>query len=569
MHLRILGGCLSISLLLAQAQAQAQDIVPLPAHLQRHAGEFTVTADTAIVAGTGTLAEAHMLREYLGRATGFAFPLAARPRANAIRLDLDSKLTALGKEGYRLRSNAKGVTISAAAPQGLFYGMQTLRQMLPADIYREAPVQRNWPLPAVSIDDSPRFGWRGSHLDVARHFMPKNFVLKHIELLAQHKMNVFHWHLTDDQGWRIEIKRFPRLTEVGAWRSETQLTARPGDGAGLRYDGQPHGGFYTQDDIREVVAYAAARHITVVPEIEMPGHALAAIAAYPELGNHPEKQLAVGREWGVITHVFSPQDSTVHFLQQVMDEVLALFPSRYIHVGGDECPKIEWAQSPAALTRMKALQLVPASTTLDEIVQYKDAQGKPAEHPALHGLQSWFIGQMDTYLASKGRRLIGWDEILDGGLAPGATVMSWRGEQGGLKAAGAGHDVVMTPERDTYLDYAQAARGTPGYREPPGARAVNTLDHIYAYEPLPAAMPQQLTRHVLGSQAQLWTEYMRTPREVEYMAWPRLLAMSELLWTPKPLRDYGKFQQRLPASLQRLDSQDVNYRPADGPRGPR
>jgi hexosaminidase len=252
-----------------------------------------------------------------------------------------------------------------------------------------------------------------------------------------------------------------------------------------------------------------------------------------------------------------------------MDEVLALFPGQYIHVGGDECPKTEWAHSPAALARMKTLKLVPASTTPEDIQNYKDAQGKPAEHPALHQLQSWFIGQMDVYLAQHGRRLIGWDEILEGGLAQGATVMSWRGEEGGLKAANAGHDVVMTPERDTYLDYAQIPADTPGHREPPGARAVNTLDHVYAYEPLPAAMPPELAKHVLGSQAQLWTEYMKGPREVEYMAWPRLLAMAEVLWTPKSLKDYGKFRQRLPSSLQRLDVQDVNYRTADGPRWPR
>jgi hexosaminidase len=527
--------------------AGAQEIVPLPAHLQRNAGEFALTSGTRIVADGAALAEAQMLRDYLRPATGFELPVVARDGANAIRLKLDKKLGSLG----------------------LFYGVQTLRQMLPADIYRKAEVRRLWQLPAAIIEDQPRFGWRGSHLDTARHFMPKSFVLKHIELLAQNKMNVFHWHLTDDQGWRIEIKRFPLLTQVGAWRSETQLTPRPGDPPGLRYDGQPHGGYYTQDDIREVVAYAAARHVTVVPEIEMPGHALAAIAAYPELGNQPGVKLPVGREWGVITQVFSPEESTVRFLRQVMDEVLTLFPSQYIHVGGDECPKIEWAHSPAALARMKTLRLVPASTTLEDIQNYKDAQGKPAEHPALHQLQSWFIGQMDVYLAQHGRRLIGWDEILEGGLAPGATVMSWRGEEGGLKAASAGHDVVMTPERDTYLDYAQIPANTPGYREPPGARAVNPLDHVYAYEPLPASMPPELAQHVLGSQAQLWTEYMQGPREVEYMAWPRLLAMAEVLWTPKPLKDYGKFQQRLPSSLQRLDVQDVNYRTADGPRWPR
>jgi hexosaminidase len=555
---------------LVPAAAAAQDIVPRPAHLQRGAGVYVLTPATRIVASGAAVAEAALLRAYLQPATGFVLPIAATDDANAtdeIRLRLDPGMAGAGTEGYRLVSDTRGVTITAAQPAGLFYGIQTLRQMLPAAIYRTARVDRSWSLPAVSIEDAPRFPWRGSHLDTVRHFMPKGFVLRHIELLAQHKMNVFHWHLTDDQGWRIEIKRYPLLTQVGAWRRETVLAPAPGD-ARVRYDGQPHGGYYTQDDIREVVAYAAARHVTVVPEVEMPGHALAAIAAYPALGNHPERALEVGREWGVIEQVFNVDDVTIAFLQGVLDEVLALFPGTYIHVGGDECPKTEWAQSPRALARMKALGLVPPATTLQDLRDYKDAQGKPAEHPALHGLQSWFIGQMDTYLTRHGRRLIGWDEILDGGVAPGATVMSWRGEAGGIKAAAAGHDVVMTPEHDTYLDYYQAAQGSPGFREPRAARSVLTLAQVYAYEPVPAALSAAQAAHVLGSQAQLWTEYMPDPRQVEYMAWPRLLALAEGLWTPKTLKDYGGFEARLPAELERLQVQDVNYRPAGGPRWP-
>lgn len=558
---------LSCCLLLAGA-VHAQDIVPRPAQLQRDAGTFTLTGATRIVATGAAVPEAALLRDYLQPATGFVLPIDARDGANAIRLRLDPKAAGGNSEGYRLVSDARGVTITAVRPAGLFYGIQTLRQMLPADIYRKALVKRSWTLPAVAIEDAPRFPWRGSHLDAARHFMPKSFVLKHIELLAQHKMNVFHWHLTDDQGWRIEIKRYPLLTQVGAWRRETQLPRADGDPSPLRYDGQPHGGYYTQDDVREVVAYAAARHVTVVPEIEMPGHALAAIAAYPELGNNPERKLEVGRDWGVIEQVFNVEDGTIAFLQGVMDEVLALFPGPYIHVGGDEVPKTEWAHSPRALARMKSLGLVPPAATLDDIQHYKDGQGKPAEHPALHGLQSWFIGRMDAYLTQHGRRLVGWDEILDGGIAPGATVMSWRGEEGGLKAAAAGHDVVMTPERQTYLDYYQVAQGTPGFREPRAARSVITLAQLYAYEPVPAAMPAGQAGHVLGSQAQLWTETMPGPREVEYMAWPRLLALAEGLWTPKALRDYAGFEARLPAQLDRLQVQDVNYRPAGGPRWP-
>lgn len=557
-----------LSCLFCLASAHAQDIVPQPVKLERGAGDYALTSATRIVATGAALPEAAMLRDYLRPATGFDLPLVTRDGDNAIRLKLDKQLQ-LGNEGYRLVSNTRGVTITAADPAGLFYGVQTLRQMLPAAIYRQAKVQRDWTLPAATIEDRPRFGWRGSHLDVVRHFMPKTFLLKHLELLAQAKMNVFHWHLTDDQGWRIEIKRYPLLTQVGAWRSATQLTPRPGDPPGLRYDGQPHGGYYTQDDVREVVAFAAARHITVVPEIEMPGHARAAIAAYPELGNRPGTRLAVGRDWGVIPEVFNAEDGTIAFLQQVLDEVLTLFPGRYIHVGGDEVPKTEWASSPAALARLKQLKLVTDTTTLQDLQSYKDGQGKPAEHPALHGLHSWFINQMDAHLARQGRRLIGWDEILDGGLAPGATVMSWRGVAGGLKAANAGHDVVMTPERDTYLDYYQADPASPGFREPPGARQVTTLARVYGYDPLPAGLPPALAHHVLGSQGQLWTEYMPDARHVEYMAWPRLLAMAETLWTPPARKDYGQFQQRLAPALERLDVQDVNYRPAAGPRGPR
>jgi len=538
----------------------AQDIVPRPAQMQRGTGEYALTAATRIVASGAALAEAATLRDYLRPATGFDLPVSAHDGANAIRLRLDPKAD-LGKEGYRLVSDTRGVTISAAQPAGLHYGIQTLRQMLPAEIHRRAVVKRTWTLPAVAIEDAPRFSWRGSHLDVARHFMPKEFVLKHIELLAQHKMNVFHWHLTDDQGWRIEIKRYPRLTQVGAWRRDSMLAYSP-----PRYDGKPHGGFYTQDDIREVVAYAAARHVTIVPEIEMPGHAQAAVAAYPELGNQPERKLEVGTDWSVIPHVFNVEDGTISFLQNVLAEVMDLFPGQYVHVGGDECPKTEWAQSQAALARMKQLGLVPATATLQDIQNYRDAQGKPAEHPALHSLQSWFIGRMDAYLTQHGRRLIGWDEILEGGLAPGAAVMSWRGEAGGIQAAGAGHDVVMTPERETYFDFWQADPKAAGFREPMGVRDVTTLARVYAYDPLPAALPASRASHVLGSQAQLWTEYMATPRDVEYMAWPRLVALSEGLWTPKARKDYAGFEARMPAALGRLQVQDVNYRPLEGPK---
>jgi hexosaminidase len=359
--------------------------------------------------------------------------------------------------------------------------------------------------------------------------------------MALHKLNVFHWHLTEDQGWRIEIKKYPRLTEVGAWRKDSALgPPPPKDKDGNRawkFVGRPHGGFYTQDDIREVVHYAAERFITVVPEIEMPGHARAAIAAYPDLGN-TGKPVDVATTWGVFTEVFAPTDHTLAFIKDVLDEVLTLFPSKFIHVGGDECPKKEWKESPVAQARIKELGL----KSEDE-------------------LQSWFIRQIDTWLTSKGRRLIGWDEILEGGLAPGAAVMSWRGEQGGIAAAKAGHDVVMAPTKFTYLDYYQAQ----GPLEPIGIGGFNPIENVYAYDPMPRELSGDQARHVIGAQAQIWTEYMPEGRRVEYFAWPRLCAMAEVLWSPQAARNYEDFRSRLNPHLARLKMLDVNYRPLEGP----
>lgn len=570
MRLHALLSCtLIFECLILAVPATAQDLLPRPAQMQRGEGTFTLNAATRIVATGPAIVEAEKLRDYLRPTTGYALPVTANGGNNSIRLILDPATSKLGKEGYRLVSDNAGVSITAAQTAGLFYGIQTLRQMLPADIYRKAPLVRTWSVPAVTIEDQPRFGWRGSHLDVARHYMPTSFIFKHLELMAQQKLNVFHWHLTDDQGWRIEIKRYPKLTSVGAWRKETMVEPKNPEPARQLYDAKPHGGFYTQDDVREVVAYAAARHITVVPEIEMPGHATAAIAAYPELGNDPTRQLQVGRVWGIMPEVFNVEDGTIDFLKNVLDEVLTLFPGSYIHIGGDEVLKTEWAASPKALARMKQLGLVAPGTTQKELQSYQGSDGKLADHPALHGLQSWFVNQMNDYLTKKGRRMVGWDEILDGGLPKGATVMSWRGEEGGIKAAALGHDVVMTPERGTYLDFYQAELTDPNFREPIGARKFNLLDKVYAFDPVSASLPAAHAVRILGSQGQLWSERLPTPSQTEYMAWPRLLALSETLWTPKSLKDYGHFQQRLPGALKRLQVQHVNYRPLDGPRWPK
>lgn len=510
-------------------------IIPAPASYVAKAGEFLITSRTRIVVDDSTRDVGDTLRCQLRPATSYEFDFSRRAAPGDIKLTLDSKLAKLGPEGYRMEVRPDGVDIRAAKPAGLFYGVQSFRQMLPPAIFRKAQVFGvRWAAPCAKIEDQPRFTWRGMHLDVCRHFMPKEFVLKFIDLLALHKFNTFHWHLTDDQGWRIEIKHYPRLTEVGAWRKDSMITYSP-----PTYTGKPHGGFYTQDDVREVVAYAAKRFVTVVPEIEMPGHSTAAIASYPDLGN-TDKTIEVGTRWGVILDVFNTKDSTIEFLHNVLAEVIELFPSTFIHIGGDEVPKDQWKASPDAQARIKSLGL-------------KDE----------HELQSWFVRQMDTWLTAHGRRLIGWDEILEGGIAPGAAIMSWRGTDGGIAAAKAGHDVVMTPGSATYFDHYQSQDQK---KEPLAIGGFLPLERVYAYEPIPTQLSAEEGKHVLGSQGQLWTEYIPDPHQAEYMAFPRECALSEVLWSPKEARNYPSFLQRLVTHLRRLNALDVNYRPLEGPR---
>ncbi|MGV3614362.1 MAG: beta-N-acetylhexosaminidase [Fimbriimonas sp.] len=504
-------------------------VVPRPAHFRPATGTFPLNAQTKIAVSDATRDLGIQLQGYLSPSSGLPFELSRRTGNNTISLVLDRRLEVLGQEGYRLKVRPDRVEIRGGGAAGVFYGLQTLRQLLPPDAFRRAKTGNvTWALPCLDIEDRPRFSWRGLHLDVARNFMPKESVLKLLDLMALHKLNTFHWHLTDDQGWRIEIKRYPKLTQVGADRKDTMLTYDP-----PTYTGRPHGGFYTQDDVREVVAYAAALHITVVPEIEMPGHAQAAIAAYPELGNLTTP-LEVGTKWGVIENVFNVEDSTISFLQNVLAEVVELFPSKFIHIGGDEVPKKQWKESAAAQAKMKRLGL-------------KDE----------HELQSWFVRQMDTWLAARGRRLIGWDEILEGGLAPGATVMSWRGVQGGIAAAQAGHDVVMTPTSHLYLDYYQSRDRK---NEPHAIGGFVPLETVYGFEPVPAELPVDKTKHVLGAQGNLWTEYIRDFKHVEYMFFPRAAALSEVVWSPRESRDFTDFRRRLDAHLPRLARLDVNYR---------
>ena len=511
------------------------NIIPMPVRIEPLEGSFVLTADSVIVAGPGTLEKAEQLAAFLRPATGFALPMLEESSGvPAIYLMLDDRLKGLGVEGYELEVLSSGVKLRASSLAGLFYAGQSLRQLLPIEIFSDPRVEKVWQVNAVSISDQPRFGWRGVHLDCCRHFMPLEFVFKLLDLMALHKLNTFHWHLTEDQGWRLEIKKYPKLTEVGAWRAQTIIGH--GYQTDPKFDGKPHGGFYTQDQARAVVKYAAELHITVVPEIELPGHAQAAIAAYPELGN-TGAQLKVGERWGIIEHVLNPNESTMQFLQDVFSEVLEIFPGTYIHVGGDECPKNEWKASPVAQARMQELGLH------DE-----------------HELQSYFIRRMDAFLTARGRKLIGWDEILEGGLSPNATVHSWRGEEGGIEAARQGHDVVMAPQSHVYFDHYQAADQA---REPLAIGGHSPLEKVYGYEPIPAQLSSQEAKHVLGSQAQMWTEYVPTVSHAEYMLFPRLCALCEVLWTPANRKDFVGFSGRLLPHLERLSLKNVNFRPLD------
>jgi hexosaminidase len=444
-------------------------------------------------------------------------------------------MAARGDEAYELDVSPAAIVVRAAGAAGAYYGLQSVRQLLPPSVLRNARVKDvAWTVPSVHVADAPRFAWRGAHLDAGRHFMPKEFVKKYIDLLAMHKLNRFHWHLTEDQGWRIEIKKYPRLTDVGSCRTETLVGSYVADASKRVFDGKPHCGFYTQDDVREIVAYAAERYVTVVPEIEMPGHAQAAIAAYPQLGVRPDTAVSVFGVWGVSEFILNADDSTIRFMQDVLAEVLTLFPGQYIHIGGDEAVKTQWKASPQIQARIKQLGL-------------KDE----------HELQSWFIRQMDTYLTKQGRRLVGWDEILEGGLAENATVMSWRGTEGGIAAAKAGHDVVMTPGSHTYFDHYQSLDKKA---EPLAIGGFLPMDTVYSYEPIPAVLTAAEAKHVLGAQAQVWTEYLQTPKDVEYMLFPRLSAMSEVLWSAKSRKDYGDFTARMRREEQRLQALDVNFR---------
>lgn len=514
-----------------------EHLIPAPARAEGpHSEGFVLDSSTVLRAGPGTESTERWLRAALGGALGL--PLAPG-EGSGISLGIDDSLA---PEAYRLTAGESGIEILGGAAPGVFWGAQTLRQLIGAEAFRRAPLRaaRRYAVPGCLIEDSPRFGWRGMMLDVARHFMPKDGVLRYLDLLAAHKLNVFHFHLTDDQGWRIEIKRHPKLTEAGSWRPRSKWGHR----ASELWNDTPHGGFYTQDDIREIVAYAHERHIAVVPEIDIPGHSQAAIHAYPELGNSDvvdTSALGVWDTWGVNPNVLAPTENTLRFYEGVFEEVLELFPSTFIHVGGDECPKDQWRESPTAQARIKEL-------------------GAGDEN----GLQSWFIRHFDSWLTERGRRLIGWDEILEGGLAEGATVSSWRGYGGGIAAAKAGHDVVMCPEQQVYLDHRQHE----GPDEPAPIGFVRTLEDVYRFEPVPPQLTEDEARHVLGTQANVWTEVMEYHARVDYQVFPRLAAFAEVAWSPLPAsaeRDFADFERRMTPHYARLDALGVDYRPPGGP----
>jgi hexosaminidase len=504
-------------------------VIPRPLSWSVGEGRFLLRADTPVV-HHGVSAEAASAAasfcETLLRMGGPALrPTPANTDGSrgkgAIRFAISSDGPADG-EGYTLDASADGVEVQARTEAGLFYGAQTLAQLLTPEAS----------LPATHIEDAPRFRWRGVLLDPARHFYTKDEVLRVIDLMALHKLNVLHLHLTDDTGWRLELTRFPRLTEVSAWRSKPGFATDPRDVTAWSPDGR-YGGFYTQEDIRGIVDCAAKRHITVVPEIEMPGHALSALVACPEY-SCTGGPFVMQEESAIQENVYcAGNDGTFAFLEEVLDEVVGLFPGPWVHIGGDECPKTRWKSCPKCQERMKQENL-----------------GNEDE------LQSWFIRRIERFLNSRGRRMIGWDEILEGGLAPNAAVMSWRGVSGGIEAAKAGHDVVMSPWSHVYLDYRQAQNGEP---KAMGDR-VTTTETVYSYEPVPDELtPSEATR-VLGTQAQLWGEFIPNARHLDYMLWPRACALAEVAWSPKEAKDWPDFQARLKEHLARLDALGVNYR---------
>lgn len=536
-QLRLVQLALSMVCLLSSATLHAQAFItpePVEMRLSGSKGSFMLKAGTPISISSASLQPSvEFLQSYLRQYAGFALNPAKQSNTGII-LKLESGRTEPAG-AYRLSIQENKILLSASSPEGIFYGIQSLIQLLPGGAATSLQV------PQLEVYDYPRFGYRGMHLDVARHFFPIAFVKQYIDYLALYKFNTFHWHLTEDQGWRIEIKKYPRLTEIGGWRNGTIIGRYPGKGN----DGIRYGGFYTQEEIKEVVRYAADRYITIIPEIDIPGHSSAAIAAYPQLSCFPNEDTKIpagaawngataGKQvqqtWGVFEDVLCPSEYTFQFLQDVFDEVMALFPSSYIHIGGDECPKESWKRSAFCQQLMKEKKL-------------KDE----------HELQSYFIQRIEKYINSKGRKIIGWDEILEGGLAPNATVMSWTGEKGGIEAARQNHTVVMTPGNFCYFDHAQS--------KPEDSVTIGgftPLDEVYGYEPIPAELSADKHKYILGAQGNVWTEYMANVEKVQYMVFPRIVALSEVLWSPKQKRSWTSFEKKIPGQFEKFQLWGIN-----------
>lgn len=541
---------LFLSIISFKLSAQEVNIIPQPVSIKtgKNTEKFIIDQHTEIISNDSLSNSALFLQNYIQQY--YNIKLRINPNStnkkNVIKLEIISRLLKNLNE-YELISNNYQTIIYASSENGLFYGIQTLIQLIP-----EAKSQ-SLQIPAVSIIDYPRFDYRGMHLDVSRHFFDVAFIKQYIDYLALHKMNYFHWHLTDDHGWRIEIKKYPKLTEIGAWRNGSIIGLWPGQGnehikyqvlptdvkitpkdAVIKTDGIRHGGYYTQEQIKDVVDYAAKRYITIIPEIEMPAHSMALLAAYPELGTEPGKKYEVAQTWGMMNkynNVLQASDTTFKFLENVLTEVMALFPSQYIHIGSDEASKVWWKRSAVSQEIMKANGLKNESE-----------------------LQSYFIRRMEKFVNSKGKTIIGWNEILQGGLAPNAVVMSWQGEKGGIDAAKQNHKAIMTPEDKMYFNHGQFVK-----EDSLAANKFSPLIDVYNYEPVPAELSAEQAKYIWGAQGCLWSEYITNPAKVQYLIFPRLDALSEVLWSPKEKRNYPDFQKRLKTQFKRYDLMRITY----------
>ena len=500
-------------------------IIPIPNEQLITKGVFELSSDTKLTYDESLKSIALFFKSYIENGSNIKLNTSSK---NSIHFKIDTSIS--NNEGYQLKITSDKILISAKSQKGAFYAFQSLRQLLPIDFEKSnTSNETQIAIRCLEINDAPQFEYRGMHLDVGRHFFSVDFIKKYINLMSMLKMNTFHWHLTEDQGWRIEIKKYPKLQEISAFRNET-LIGHYSDQP-HQFDGKKYGGFYTQKEIKEVVKYASERQITIIPEIEMPGHSQAAIAAYPKLGC-TGKQITVATKWGVFEEIYCPQESTFKFLEDVIDEVAELFPGKYIHIGGDEAPKTRWKEC------AHCQKLIKKEGLKDE-----------------HELQNYFITRMEKYINSKGKQIIGWDEILEGGLAPNATVMSWRGTSGAIEAAKEGHDVILTPGSHCYFDHYQA----DNENEPLAIGGFLPLEKVYHFNPIPEELTDKEATYVLGAQGNVWTEYMQTEKQVEYMAFPRVVALSEVVWSSPENKNYTDFINRLEQYQKRLDQLDVNY----------